>query len=454
MTTASLWSVIFPLLLCFFTLATPVYAEPIPTLPPAMTILANDASLPSQKQKEAVKLESGVKIEIAKIRSGVLPGVLLGGHYDGLLKIRQQRYVATGQLDEQLEDSVRNLLEDELIQAGFEVMQSSPQSIFAELVATSEPGRFLIGGTITRAHLNSYSSFLGESTHDERTIRWELFDRNLNKVVYRLESDGSAQAEGIDNPAATYEAIRASFRRLLVEPRFIALFNRPILQDTLPPVTSYKIEAIATISQPLTLEQLVGRAIPSIVRIHTPTGRGSGFLLNSSGLIVTNQHVVGSAFKVKVNLYDGTLLNGQVLRRDAVSDVALVKLEGNIGDISGLPICHTDAVRVGQSVVAIGSPLSLANTVTQGIVSGFRRTSSRNLIQTDTAVNPGNSGGPLLNRAGAVIGVVTEKIVSEGVEGLGFALPIGEVLQRLHVMVDSPTHAELDACGNPLLAGV
>ena len=452
MAKASIWSALITVLLYFFTLQLPAQAEPFYTLSTSVTTLTNNSAVQAWGQKTESQLEPGAKVEIAKIRSGILAGVLLGGHYEGLLKIRQHRYVATGRLDEQLESSVRNLLEDELSQAGFEVMQSHPQSVFEELIEASEPGRFLIGGTITQAHLNSYSSFFGESTYDERRIRWEVFDRDLNKVVYRQVSDGSAQAEGIDNPEATYEAIRASFRHLLDEPRFIALLNPPTLQDTPIPLKPYKIEAIATTSQPLTLEQLVGQSIPSIVGIRTPGGRGSGFLLDSSGLIVTNHHVVGSAFSVKVTLYDGTTLNGRVLRRDAVSDAALVKLEGNISDVSGLPICHTDVVRVGQSVVAIGNPLSLSNTVTQGIVSGFRRNPSRSLIQTDTAVNPGNSGGPLLNREGIVIGIVTEKIAAEGVEGLGFALPIGEVLQRLNITIDSPIHSNLDSCGNPLMS--
>jgi serine protease Do len=452
MAKAFVWSAIVSVFLYFFTLQTPVHAKSLDALSSSMPIFASDASLQIQAQTTIAELEPGEKVEIAKIRSGVLPGVLIGGHYDGLLKMRQQRYVAADRLDEQLESSIRDLLEDELSQAGFEVMRSHPQSLFEELIEASEPGRFLIGGTITHVNLNSYSSFFNEYTSDERSIRWELFDRDLNKVVYRQETDGSAQAEGIDNPAATYEAIRSSFRRLLDEPRFIALLNRPALQETPAPIKSYKIDAIATMNQPLTLEQLVGRAIPSIVGIRTSGGQGSGFLLDSSGLIVTNQHVVGSAFSVKVKLYDGTTLNGRVLRRDAVTDAALVKLEGDISDVSGLPICHTDSIRVGQSVVAIGNPLSLSNTVTQGIVSGFRRNPSRSLIQTDTAVNPGNSGGPLLNREGTVIGIVTEKIVSEGVEGLGFALPIGEILRRLNVSIDSPVNSELDSCGNPLLA--
>ena len=448
---ASVWSMIFTVLLYFFTLQSAVWAESLPALCNASTF-ASDTSAQLETQQLKADLEPDAKIEIAKIRSGVLPGVLIGRHYDGLLKIRQQSYVSTGQLDEQLENSVHNLLEDELSQAGFEVLRSHPQSVFEELIEASEPGRFLIGGTITRVHLNSYSSFFNESTRDERSIRWELFDRDLNKVVYRQEFDGSAQAEGIDNPAATYEAIRASFRRLLNEPRFIALLTHSALPNTSIAAKPYKIDAIAAISQPITLEQLVGRTLPSIVQIRTPAGKGSGFLLDSSGLIVTNQHVVGSAFSVKVGLYDGSTRTGRVLRRDAIADAALVKLEGDISDISGLPICHTDEVRVGQSVVAIGNPLSLSNTVTQGIVSGFRHNPSRRLIQTDTAVNPGNSGGPLLNREGTVIGIVTQKVVSEGIEGLGFALPIGEVLQRLNITVDSPTDSKLDSCGNPLIS--
>jgi serine protease Do len=446
-----IWSTIATFLLCFFILQHPVQAGTLQVLPSPITVVDEHTFAQPWEEGEE-QWQPSAKIEIAKIRSGVLPGVVIGGHYDGLLKIRQQRYVASGRLDEQLENSVYDLLEDELSNAGFDVMRSHPQSLFEDLIESSEPSRFLIGGTITQEHFNSYSSFFNEYTNTKRIIRWELFDRDTNRVVYRQEIDGNAQVEGIDNPAATYEAIRASFRQLLSEPRFIALLNYPAPKDSPIPTKSYTIEAIASTQQPLTLEELVGRAIPSIVGIRTPTGRGSGFLLDSSGLIMTNEHVVGSAFSVKVKLYDGTTLNGRVLRRDAVSDAALVKLEGDISNIAGLPICHTDVVRVGQTVVAIGNPLSLSNTVTQGIVSGFRRSPSRSLIQTDTAVNPGNSGGPLLNRDGTVIGIVTEKIVSEGIEGLSFALPIGEVLQRLNVAIDFPDHSQLDACGNPLIA--
>ncbi len=393
--------------------------------------------------------EEPIRVEVARIRSGILPGVVVGGHYDGILRILQEPYTAAGELDEELEDSLRGLLEDELSLAGFDVVRSHPNSVFEEqLVEDLEPGRFLLGGTITRASLNTYSSLFKNSTQDERSIRWEVFDREVAKVVYRKEITGSAEVEGLDNPAATYEAIRNSLRSLLDQPELQEVLERPVAMG-IASAGRYRIQALPTPHSPLPIEQIAGKAIPSIVQIRVSGGKGTGFLLNTDGLVVTNQHVVGSAFSVKVDFYDGSTQTGRVLKRDRRTDAALVKLEEPL-ELVALPMCHTNAVRVGEGVVAIGNPLSLSNTVTQGIVSGIRRGRTRSLIQTDAAVNPGNSGGPLLNRQGAVVGIVTQKIASEGVEGLSFALPIGEVLERLGVEISAPRHAELDSCGNPV----
>ncbi|BAU14018.1 serine proteinase [Leptolyngbya sp. NIES-3755] len=404
---------------------------------------------PSLSEPQGASHESA-KIEIARIRSGVLPGVIIGGHHEGWLNIVQQRYTASSERDDRFEESARYLIEDELVQAGLNVVRSQPSSVFEEAVNDTEPGRFLVGGTMTKARLNSYQSwFKGDRTQDERTIRWELFDRHQAKVIYRREMTGNAEAEGIDNPAATYEAIRASIKQLLAEPTFLAALDSPGSETVTP--ARYEVAALAVSDQPLSIAQLTGRSVSSIVRIRTTSGRGSGFLIDSSGLVITNHHVVGSAFTVNVDLYDGSTRVGRVLRRDPELDAALVQLEGGSIEIAGLPVCQTNAVRVGESVIAIGNPLSLSNSVTQGIVSGFRLDGDRRLIQTDTAINPGNSGGPLMNRQGAVIGIVTEKIASKGIEGLGFALPIDQVLHRLNVEVKND-QTKTDHCGNPMMA--
>ncbi|MBE8991600.1 HhoA/HhoB/HtrA family serine endopeptidase [Nostoc sp. LEGE 12450] len=157
-------------------------------------------------------------------------------------------------------------------------------------------------------------------------------------------------------------------------------------------------------------------------------GSGSGFIINSSGQILTNSHVVDGADRVTVILKDGRTFDGKVLGEDPVTDVAVIKIDAN--NLPTLSVGNSDALQPGEAVIAIGNPLGLNNTVTSGIISATGR-SGRDIgasdkrvdyIQTDAAINPGNSGGPLLNARGQVIGMNTAII--RGAQGLGFAIPI------------------------------
>jgi S1-C subfamily serine protease len=346
-----------------------------------------------------------------------------------------------------LDAVAHRLLVDELVQAGYPVASNEQESVFEEAwLPEEEPARFLIGGTITHVEFNTYETWVKSETEDRRTIRWEVLDRDTNRVIATQATTGEAQIPGMDNPAATYEAIRASFRKFLASEPLQQQLAQASRHTTLANTQSYAVTALLPPSDRLSVEQIASRSIPSIVRIRTPEGRGSGFFIDSSGLIVTNQHVVGSAVTVKVDLYDGSTHTGHVLKRDAFTDVALVKTSGEELDIAGLPLCPTTNITVGQEVVAIGNPLSFANTVTKGIISGVRTLQHRPLLQTDVAINPGNSGGPLLNRQGAVVGIVTEKVASRGIEGLGFALPIQESLQTLGVQVQTPELGSTMGC--------
>ncbi|MBW4489565.1 MAG: trypsin-like peptidase domain-containing protein [Trichocoleus desertorum ATA4-8-CV12] len=451
-----LWSLLLALLI-LWSFSLPAFASPAPVLSQAQSntsesLAQGNCPRPLQSAIAPEPLSAAISINpeglprigVARIRSRILPGVVIGGHHEGVLKILQQRYTASGQLDEQLEDAALQAIEDELVDAGYNVGRSEQHSVFDEqLMEESEPVRFLVGGKITKVELNSYSSFFNSRTSDQRTIQWEIFDRDTNKVIVRQATTGQAEVEGIDNPAATYEAIRASFKVLLAQPSFANSLQQAVGRDLAPTAAkTYQIAALSSSQLPLSTEQIASHTIPSVVWIRTPTGRGTGFVIDSSGLILTNQHVVGSAFSVKVKLYDGSTQTGRVLKRNAAFDVALVKLEGDVGNLPALAIADLSAVKVGQEVVAIGNPIAYSNTVTKGIVSGIRTIGSRDLIQTDVAINPGNSGGPLLNQQGAVIGIVTEKMVSRGIEGLGFALPISESLQNLDVFVQPSRSAK------------
>ena len=158
-------------------------------------------------------------------------------------------------------------------------------------------------------------------------------------------------------------------------------------------------------------------------------GLGSGFILDKSGVILTNAHVVDKADKVTVRLKDGRTFKGKVQGIDEVTDLAVVKI--NAGkDLPIADLGNSDHVQVGDWAIAVGNPLGFDNTVTLGIVSTLKRSSAQvgisdkrlDFIQTDAAINPGNSGGPLLNGLGEVIGINTA--IRADAMGIGFAIPI------------------------------
>jgi Do/DeqQ family serine protease len=180
--------------------------------------------------------------------------------------------------------------------------------------------------------------------------------------------------------------------------------------------------------------EFFGQSMPQQSRTRVERGTGSGFIINSSGVILTNAHVIDGADTVTVTLKDGRNFKGRVLGQDSITDVAVVKIEA-----TQLPVVrmgNSDQLRTGEWAIAIGNPLGLDNTVTAGIISATGRSSGDvgvpdkrvGFIQTDAAINPGNSGGPLLNQRGEVVGMNTAII--GGAQGLGFAIPI-KTAQRI-----------------------
>jgi serine protease Do len=207
----------------------------------------------------------------------------------------------------------------------------------------------------------------------------------------------------------------------------------------------------------LTVPQIVKKVSSSVVAISTQTsssasgiegnsapqeGVGTGMIFSKDGYILTNYHVIQGAKTIKVMLSDGKEVSAKVVNFDAAADVAVIKLPDNTVVPGVAEFGDSDMLEVGESVVAIGNPLGkeLIGSVTTGIVSAVNRQVSiedKNLkfIQTDAAINPGNSGGPLVNSKGQVIGINTAKIGQEGVEGLGFAIPINTVNPKMDALI-------------------
>ena len=223
------------------------------------------------------------------------------------------------------------------------------------------------------------------------------------------------------------------------------------------------------------VEKVASDVLPSVVKIYvqgsTESGSGSGIILTSDGKILTNNHVVevaGNNGTITVAFNDGTTATAKVLGTDPLTDTAVIQADG-VSGLTPATFGKSTDLKVGQDVVAIGSPFGLESTVTSGIVSALDRPvdvgkdSANNAtvypaIQTDAAINPGNSGGPLVDMAGHVVGInASIQTASSGSSspfgtseeggsiGLGFAIPIDEVMPVIQQMLDgeTPTHARL-----------
>ncbi len=225
--------------------------------------------------------------------------------------------------------------------------------------------------------------------------------------------------------------------------------------STSTPVPMPGSSQTASDSLSLTNQQIAALVSPSIVgisnmsyspnsflNINTLQSTGSGIIISEKGYIVTNNHVISNANKLKVTLSSGDELDAKLIGTDPTTDMAVIKVDPSGIELKAAAVGNSSTLQVGDEVLAIGNPLglTLAGSVTHGIVSALNRKltvdgSTYNLIQTDAAINSGNSGGALVNKRGEVIGINSVKISSDGVEGLGFAIPIDDVKDIINDLV-------------------
>jgi putative serine protease PepD len=197
--------------------------------------------------------------------------------------------------------------------------------------------------------------------------------------------------------------------------------------------------AVAT-AQTGSLADVVATVSPSVVQINVTarggSGTGSGVIIDDSGTILTNAHVVSGASSIQVLLANGRTVDARLVGADTANDIAVVQVDA--GTLTAASLATDSTLRVGDTVLAFGSPLGLDGSVTAGIVSSLdrqvqgRSSNLDGMIQTDAAINPGNSGGPLVNSAGQVVGINTAIATTSeagGNIGVGFAIPIADAMQ-------------------------
>lgn len=200
------------------------------------------------------------------------------------------------------------------------------------------------------------------------------------------------------------------------------------------------------------IETIVSQSIPGIVGIRSKSGNGTGFIIGKEGYILTNRHVVLKDKSPNISFFDGQQKTGEVILVDKKRDIALIKVTITENSYPALPMCITQKRPVGAEVIVIGNPggvtgIKLTNSVSRGIISGFRSTEEQEMIQTDASVNPGNSGGPMINKTGHVIGIVNSKVLGYGIDGIGFAIPLFEVIPSLGIKFTPSKNPVVDDCG-------
>jgi S1-C subfamily serine protease len=241
----------------------------------------------------------------------------------------------------------------------------------------------------------------------------------------------AAAAIGAGGGAATFAALGSDNGRTVVRQ-----------------VTAESAQPAASTSESLSVSEIYEQTYKSVVEITSTSsqssqlggeqqaqGQGSGFVFDSQGHIVTNDHVVEGAESVSVRFWDGAIYDATVVGTDPSTDLAVIKVNAPADAIAPLELGDSTQLTVGEGVVALGSPFGLEGTVTSGIVSALNRQMTspnsftiNNSIQTDAAINHGNSGGPLVNGAGEVVGVNAQiKSESGGSDGVGFAIPSSTV---------------------------
>lgn len=265
-------------------------------------------------------------------------------------------------------------------------------------------------------------------------IRLDRDTGGLSLQVLRKETDAIPEKPAVEEtlPAAETEAGETPAEPEEATAAYLGTGAELEISGRKPEQT----EADAPESGELTLQQIYRKMIPSVVSIVTTTGSGTasgtGIVMTEDGYLITNEHVVDGAVSIQVLLQDESQYAASLVGSDAISDLAVLKIDAT--GLAAAEFGNSDEVQVGDTVVAIGDPLGieLRGTMTDGIISAINRDVTTNgrtmtLLQTNAQLNNGNSGGPLINSYGQVIGINTMKMgsyYSNTVEGIGFAIPI------------------------------
>ena len=272
--------------------------------------------------------------------------------------------------------------------------------------------------------------------------KWQVLDKSNGKIaltytnrgIYKFRQD---YYQRVENNLDAYELAlidflsSEEFNGLITNTNNSVSLSESNDSTALSSAKSNEIEKVE-IEKFTKQSDMIQHANRSCVTIITDGGHGSGVVISKSGLVLSAYHVVEGVNQIDVKFSSGLILKATVVDYDSFNDIALLDITGE--GFPALPLLPVDGdVALGEEVLTIGTPaeLELGQSISKGILSGKRKIDDRVYLQADIAVSPGNSGGPLLNTKGEVIGIVQRKIIGDGIEGIGFAVPMAKIREQL-----------------------
>lgn len=374
-------------------------------------------------------------VNLARVVFDIPPGQVLGDWRGGLLCIPWSKLKwREGRM--QVSDNIfPDTFRREVRAAGFE---SGSDDLFDN--EADSAGEFTIGARVKGMTADACSAESEYVSHREKgsmsfTIEWQVYSKLQRKVVATIPTSGAFaidrfQRDGVINPLMV-GAFRENVRALTESEAFRTIFVADAEQAAQEQKPQSNNLIVLTGAAPGA--KAIPEASGAVVAVLAGAGHGTGFLVSSDGYIITNEHVVGKETKVRVRWSDGFESDGEVVRRHKARDVALIRTNPH----GRQPLyIHRGSPAPGATVFAVGTPLDLKfqTTVTKGIVSANRIFEGFTFIQSDVAVAHGNSGGPLLNEKGAVIGITDWGHREDGEPAtLNFFIPIGDALDFLNL---------------------
>lgn len=375
------------------------------------------------------------RVALGEIRLTMEPGASMGARYDEFGAVLGEPFAAPDALSPEQQRRFREAILRAMTQRGIAIV-SRDEAVGLD-ASWRAPRLLQVSIADLRTEIRRGAS--REEIAASLRVEWEIFDRESGEALFLGSSFGQSlgEASAVDAQVAAMGDAAGSLlqKAKSVVTALTEIATTAVLPAAFGPGVPIEIAPLQPDRpMPASPEAMLQAAAGSVFSIRNPAGHGSGFFIRQDGLALTSRHVIEGRKYWDAFLADGRSVRMQVLREDRACDVALLKASGE-GSFVPIPLGDSGALRLGEEIWAIGTPVSLtlSQSVSRGIVSALRVEAQRTLVQTDAALNPGSSGGPVLNRAGQAIGIANLKLRARDVEGIAFCTAIHDARAALQL---------------------